>query len=100
MDRTRSQKVRWENTSLGRQLSGTCCGPGVLFLAAAVAGDGVAITGVAAGAGAPVVAASPAADAAAATTSIAAAADDVAEERRPEAVMGTGLTRGEGQVHY
>ena len=92
--------MRWENTSLGRQLSGTCCGPGILFLAAAAAGDGVAITGVAVGACAPVVAASAAAVAAAATTSAAAAADDVAEERRPEAILGTWLTRGDGQVHY
>lgn len=92
--------MRWENTSLGRQLSGTCCGPGRLSLAAATTGAGVAITGVVMDASTPVVAASAATVAAAVITSAAFAATIVAGERRPEASLGTWLTRGDGQVHY
>ena len=84
--------MRWENTSLGRQLSGTCCGPGRLSLAAATTGAGVAITGVAITSAATV--------AAAVITSDAFAATIVAGESRPEASLGTWLTRDDGQVHY
>ena len=92
--------MRWENTSLGRPLSGNCCGPGRVSLAAAATGAGVEITGVAIDASAPVVAASAAAVAAAVTTSAAFAATIVAGERRPEASLGPWLIRGDGQVHY
>jgi len=67
---------------------------------AAATGAGVAITGVAMDASTPVVAASAAAVAADVITSAAFAAIIVAGESRPEASLGTWLTKDAGQVHH